>query len=265
VQTGLKGRRWWPAYAVLFTAITVWLLILFSTTLVPQTDGAYYLAQVKSLVSGEGLRFSDTPLLFWIQALVARALAVLANLDQDSAIILGVKLVDAIVPPLAALPVFAIWLRWKPPRRRNAFAGITVAALPAMSFGLVQMTGDLQKNAFALVFFSALLLTFNTAARSSRKRNWLAVGLALAGCALSHIGVFAVAVIFLLPALVTMAIGGERNIGMRTRRAPPSQRPHSRSLFLAGSTGCVSISWRICLYRLLSRGSSAACHAQQPG
>jgi hypothetical protein len=212
-------RGWWPAYVVLLTAIAVRLSILFSTALVPQTDGAYYLAQVQSLVSNGSLRFSDTPLLFWLQALVARGLTVLANLDQDSAIIWGVKLVDAIVPPLAALPVFALWLRWTPPQRRSTLAGITVAALPALSFGLVKMTGDLQKNAFALVFFSVLLLAFDTAARSSRARDWLAVGLALAGCALSHIGVFAAAVTFLLPALVTMAIVGDRTVVVSPRRA----------------------------------------------
>jgi VanZ family protein len=218
------AREWWPAYLVLLTAIAVRLSILFSTALVPQTDGAYYLAQVQSLVSGGGLRFPDTPLLFRLQAFVAQGLTVLANLDQDSAIIWGVKLVDAVVPPLAALPVFALWLRWTPPQRRSTLAGITVAALPALSFGLVKMTGDLQKNAFALVFFSVLLLAFDTAARStaarsSRARDWLAVGLALTGCALSHIGVFAAAVTFVLPALVTMAVVGDRALRVTPRRA----------------------------------------------
>lgn len=212
-------RAWWPACLVVFAAVAVRLKILFSTNLVPQTDGAYYLAQVQSLVTGNGLRFSDTPLLFWLQSLAAQVIMALTNLSRASAIILGVKIVDAIVPPLAALPVFALWLRWTPPQRRSALAGITVAALPALSFGLVQMTGDLQKNAFALVFLAVLMLAFDTALRSSRARDWLVAGLSLAGCALSHIGVFAAAVAFLLPALVTMATAGNRTIRISPRLA----------------------------------------------
>jgi len=210
-------RTWWPAYAVGLTGVAFRLAVLFSTPLVPQTDGAYYLAQVQSVVSSGSLRFSDTPLLFWFQALVTHALMALTSLRQEQAIIFGVKLVDAVVPPLAALPVFALWLRWTSPERRTTLAALTVAAMPALSFSLVKMTGDLQKNAFALVFFSVLLLAFDTAARSFRLRNWLAVGLALMGCALSHVGVFAAALTFILPALLALVVV-DACAGKMTRR-----------------------------------------------
>jgi len=209
-------RDWWPAYVVLLTAIAVRLSILFSTALVPQTDGAYYLAQVRYLVSNGGLRFSDTPLLFLLQAFVAQGVMALANLRQASAIIWGVKLVDAIVPPLAALPVFALWLRWTPRERRSLIVAITVAALPALSFCLVHMTGDLQKNAFALVLFSLTVWAFYTACRSGRKSDWALTALVLSGTALSHIGVFAATLVFVLPALAYWVLSaGSRRARLR--------------------------------------------------
>lgn len=189
-------RDWWPAYLVVASAIALRLAILLSTSLVPQTDGAYYLAQVKSLLAGEGLRFSDTPLLFWLQAAVARALTAVTPLTVEAATIAGVKIVDATFPPLVALPVFALWRRWTPRDRRSALAAITVGALAALSFGLVQMTGDLQKNAFALVLVLFAIWAFDTAARRGHARDWALTGLALLGCALSHVGAFAAAITF---------------------------------------------------------------------
>ena len=119
-------------------ACTLRLGILFSTSLVPQTDGAYYLAQVRSILGGGGLRFSDTPLLFWIQALVALVLIFTTVLDFQSAKIGGVKLVDA---------------------------------LAALTIGLVKMTGDLQKNSFASALFSLAMWAFDTPFRSGRRRD----------------------------------------------------------------------------------------------
>lgn len=212
-------RTWWPAYAVFAAACALRLGLLFSTGLVPQTDGAYYLAQVRSILGGGGLRFSDTPLLFWIQALVAQVLMFTTSLDSQSATIVGVKLVDALVPPLAVLPVYALWLRWVPQERRNVLVAITVATLPALSFGVVKMAGDLQKNAFSLVLFSLTMWALDTAFRSGRKRDWALTALALSGCALSHVGVFAATLTFILPALTYRMVGGAGNRRAQARIA----------------------------------------------
>ncbi|MEW5816208.1 MAG: hypothetical protein AB1798_12535 [Spirochaetota bacterium] len=203
-------RDWWPAYLVVASAITLRLMILFSTSLVPQMDGAYYLAQVRSLLAGKGLRFSDTPLLFWLQAVVVRVLTAAIPLSLDNATIAGVKIVDTIVPPLAALPVFALWLRWTPRERRSVLAAITVAALPAFSLGLVRMTGDLQKNAFALALLSLMIWAFDTGAHGSRIRHWALAMFALLGCALSHAGVLAAALTYVVPAALYRVVRSAR-------------------------------------------------------
>ncbi|MEA4883586.1 MAG: hypothetical protein VB144_08025 [Clostridia bacterium] len=210
---------WWPAYLAVASAIALRLAILFSTGLVPQTDGAYYLAQVRSLLAGKGLRFSDTPLLFWVQAAVARAFTAVTPLTIEAATIAGVKIVDAVVPPLAVLPIFALWLRWTPRERRSALAAITVAALPALSFSLVHMTGDLQKNAFALVLLSFAFWAFDTASRRNHALDWALMGLALLGCALSHVGVFAAAITFAVPAMLYRVMAGAKSGPERARRA----------------------------------------------
>jgi len=215
------AANWWPAYIVILTAAALRLSILFATPLVPQTDGGYYLAQVRSLLGGEGLRFSDTPLLFWFQAGVARLIMWVASLDERSAIIIGVKLVDAMVPVLAAIPVFALWLRWTVAERRTWFAGLAVAALPALSFGLVKMTGDLQKNAFALVVFATAIWSFDTAARM-RSIDACALAVStLAVLALSHVGVFAAAAVFFVSALLHMQFSDASNARVLRRRLVP--------------------------------------------
>jgi hypothetical protein len=194
--------EWWPAYLAVASAAALRLLILLSTRLVPQIDGAYYLAQVKSLLAGNGLRFDDMPLLFLIQAAVVQVLSSVTSLTTDAATIAGVKLVDAVVPPLAAIPIYALWLRWSSVERRSRLAAITMPVLTAFSFSLVHMTGDLQKNSFAFVPMSFAIWAFDTAALRGRVRDWVLSGLALLGCALSHIGVFAAAVAFMAPSML---------------------------------------------------------------
>ncbi len=121
--------------------------LLNSGQLLPGVDGPYYWVQVRSLLSGNGLAFDDLPLVFWMQALISY---LVGNIE------LGVRISDAVLPALSALPIYALLKttrqQWIP-----AFAILVVLLHPVQLFFF---TGDFIKNAAAIpvLFFIGLLL-----------------------------------------------------------------------------------------------------------
>ena len=86
--------------------------ILFTTPLVPGINGAYYLIQARALLEKGSLAVPDFPLTFFWHAFLARTLQFLAGAPLETAILWATKLTDAIVPPLAAIPVYLLIRNW---------------------------------------------------------------------------------------------------------------------------------------------------------
>jgi hypothetical protein len=180
-----KPRSWVLGLAVLATLIGVAAkLSLTSGELLPGVDGAYYWVQVRSLFEDFTLAFDDVPLVFWLQALIS---ALVGDVE------LGVRLSDALLPALSAIPIYLI-LRtaksiWVP-----ALGILAVLLHPTQ---LYFFTGDFIKNSAAipLVFLIGWLL--HTWSSRSKLKTTVYLLICLSALALSHFGTLLLSVMLI--------------------------------------------------------------------
>ncbi len=202
---------WTGLALVLLGAVIVRASVLFGTSLMPGTNGAYYLVQVRAVIEKGHLGEHDMPLIFWLQAGLALLVKMVSHLDLEPAIMLASKLFDSIVPALAAVPAFLIAVRW-PGSKHSIWTGIATCVLAVLSSGPLVMIGNFQKNALGMVLalWCACFLQQGLARRSWRSIAMAGMFLGLVG--VTHIGAFGVTlVLVVLTAIVwTLLISRRR-------------------------------------------------------
>lgn len=166
-------------------------LSLTSGELLPGVDGAYYWVQVRSILDDFTLAFDDLPLVFWIQALFAFLLGDIK---------LGVRISDAFLPALSAIPIYLIF-------RRSKSSWVPAVAILAVLVHPIQLyffTGDFIKNSTSIpvVFFIAWIL-FSWTDRSKLKSS-LYLLLCLSVLAFSHFGTLLMAILLIFFWLIFM-------------------------------------------------------------
>jgi len=186
-----------PLVLVLGLAVGARLLIDFGTPLMPKVNGAYYLVQVRSFLTTGQLAFREFPLLFWLEALIARLIAALAGVGQSASILLACKITDAVVPALVAIPIYLLAWSWRP--SAGGFLVPAVAALFSVLYGsALVMTSDFQKNAVGMVWLAAMVFTLYQAAEHPTWRRFALAGLFFVLAGLTHAGVFGVTLAYAL-------------------------------------------------------------------
>ncbi|MCX6083958.1 MAG: hypothetical protein NT102_03220 [Caldiserica bacterium] len=187
---------------VVLAAIAVRASVQFGTNLIPGMNGAYYLVQVRAVIEKGHLAEHDMPLIFWLQAGLARLVQAISTLTLDSSIVLTSKLFDSIVPALAAIPAFLLAVRW-PSSRHSVWAGIAAATLAVLSSGPLRMIGDFQKNALGMLWALSCAYCLQQGLNRRSWRYLAAAGLFLGLVGVTHIGAFGVTLA--LVALVVLA------------------------------------------------------------
>src|SRR3954469_6677108 len=181
---------WLVAASIVFIGAVMRACLLFSTQLVPGMNGAYYLVQARSLIEHGKLGIPDLPLTFALQAAFAKMVQLISGASLESSIVFAVKCADAMLPPLVAIPVFALVRVWT--RRMGAGVWVPACAALAAAAGApaLMMVGDFQKNSLALLWLAALLWSLHQwLEQPSFKRAVLPV-LFLGLIGITHIGVF---------------------------------------------------------------------------
>ena len=216
-SAGLTRRPLLWLLGLVAAAIAARAWLLFSTPLVPGMNGAYYLVQARALLEHGHLGIPDLPFTFWLHAGLAKLFQLVSGLPQDEAIVWAVKLADATLPPLAALPV--AWLGkqwWRSGERPSAFVWMAPAAAVCLASLALRMTGDFQKNSLALVWFVALAPAALVFLRRPSLRTMILPLVLLALLGLTHIGVLGGALVFCamlaVVALIVAAHGTRRHI-----------------------------------------------------
>ena len=122
-------------------------LSLTKGDLLPGLDGAFYWVQVRSVLENHTLAFSDLPLVFWIQAGIAK---IVGNIP------LAVRISDALLPAFSAIPIYLIAKKYKKP----FLPAIAILLVLLHPIQLYFFTGDFIKNEATIpaVFFMALVL-----------------------------------------------------------------------------------------------------------
>ncbi len=243
---------WFLVSAIVFIGAALRALLLYSTTLVPGINGAYYLVQARSLIERGKLGIPDLPLTFTVQAILAKIVQWISGASLESSIVFAVKCADTILPPLVAIPVFALVRQWS--RRSGAGNWVPACAALAAAAGApaLMMVGDFQKNSLALLWLASLLWSLHQwLEQPSFKRAVLPVSfLGLIG--VTHIGVFGWALALTIP---VMAIA-------LWRSAPETRRAILPWLFVGG--GACALAAGLVLWKFdparITKLANAATH-----
>ncbi|MGB8170197.1 MAG: hypothetical protein WCF18_22025 [Chthoniobacteraceae bacterium] len=189
----LAPRPWrWLAGAILLgVALRAWLH--FRSPLVPGINGAYYLIQARALIEKGTLGIPDLPLTFYLHATVARVFAWISTAPIESAIVISVKVLDSVLPPLAAVPVFFLVRKWSAACARGTLAAGAAALAVGAGAPALFMVGDFQKNSLGLVWFAGLLWSLRAWLDDHTPRRAALVLLLLGLVGLTHVGVFGTA------------------------------------------------------------------------
>lgn len=180
-------------------AIILRLSVSFSHDLILGVDGGYYPLQVRNILNTGFLRFDDVPLYFYFCASIVKGLSLLGLHMHDESIISVIKIIDSAALPLLAIPLFKIVNRKERPIPLNA-------AMAMLSYALLSLTpffilGDLQKNAFAIPLVFIFILFFEDYLIDPVRKNLAAIVITLSAIALSHFGIFAFCLTFLIISL----------------------------------------------------------------
>ena len=202
---GCQPKPGVSADARMFAALAAVLLAGFAArslaTLIPPLvvgeDGAYYLVQVRAIVREGTLAFPDFPLLFYVQAGLARLLATM--MEPRAAILAAVRITDTFIPLALAVPVFLFARAFVRPGGRSGqgAAAVALIGLAAVASGnSLFMAGGMIKNAAAMP--SGFLFAFASYRwlREGRPAAlaWAALWFVLAS--LTHMGGFVLSAAF---------------------------------------------------------------------
>ena len=177
--------------------------LLRSTPLVPGRNGGYYLIQARALLEHGKLGIPDLPLNFIVQASFAKLLHLVAGRSLEASVLAAVKLCDAVLPALAAIPVFLLARRWCAQAGRGFWPAAAAAAVAVLGAPALSMVGDFEKNSLGLVWLAGLIVALHAWMTQRTRRRAAAVLVFLGLCGLTHIGVFGAALA--LTALTWMA------------------------------------------------------------
>lgn len=137
--------------AVLTVGVVARSLVTLTPPLVVGEDGAYYLVQVRAILRSGALAIPDFPLLFYVQACMARLFSLMV--EQHAAIIAAVRITDTFLPLALAVPVFLFaraFMRLGDRPVQGAVAVALVGLVAVVSGNTLLMSGGMIKNAVAL-------------------------------------------------------------------------------------------------------------------
>jgi len=194
----MKLRNW--CILIFLSSVIVRLYFNFSQELIPGINGGYYPLQVRSLLTNGHLGFSDTPLLFYLNAFVVKVISFFGTTINDNLILLIIKLTDSILFPLLVIPFYKI-LSLKKIDVSVSFS-IAILLFVTLSFQPLILISDLQKNSLAILFalFCMTYVYFFLEEKIKIHLFYSALFLILTG--LTHFGTFIFCVIYVSAILV---------------------------------------------------------------
>ena len=195
---------------IVIAAAVVRACLHFSTPLVQGMNGGYYLVQARSLIEKYALAIPDLPLVFTIQACLAKVIHTVSSLTLNESVLLAVKTVDSCLPALSVIPIMLLGRSWaKGDKIDLAIIALAAVLVPAGAPALL-MVGDFEKNSLGLMLLCTLAWAIHRwAAEPTRARLIVAVTvLGLIG--VTHIGVFGTTLIFAGSSLLTLAVAHGR-------------------------------------------------------
>ena len=178
----------------------------FTTVLVPGMNGGYYLVQARSLIEKGSLAIPDLPLVFTLQACLARLIHMVTSLDVNHSVILAVKFADSSLPALAVIPIMLLGAAWSHRTRVDAviaaLAGLAITAGAAA----LSMVGEFEKNSLGLALLCGLVWAMQRWAQRPGRGTMLTAVAFLGLIGITHIGVFGTSLVFVGATFLTLSV-----------------------------------------------------------
>jgi len=163
----------------------------------PGINGTYYPVQVRALLRDGKLGYPDFPFIFYLEAAVARLLLLFKVGGFSDCIMLASKIVDAVFPTLAAIPVFLLARDWSLKGEQRPWVPPLAAAFSVLFLSPLVLVADFQKNAAGFVWFFLFVYLLYHALDEGSWIAYVGAGVALALTGLTHLGCLGLAIIFL--------------------------------------------------------------------
>ena len=159
------------------------------------SDGPYLPLQVRSLFENYKMAFPDMPLLFVLCTLVAKLFYFLHFGTVNECVLLAVRFVDTLLPPLTAIPVFLIASELYKEDLKIKFSNYFLVAFSILSFTpLYIFSFQLQKNGLATILIFSYLFYVLKIITYEKKTDLIKAVVVLIICAFTHFGSFGVIV-----------------------------------------------------------------------
>lgn len=181
---------------VILSAMAMRLWVNFSSPLPPGTDAAYYPLQARALLEDGRLAYSDLPLIFAADALLAKLCRLVGGMGVDDSVLLATRVVDGVAQPFLAVALFALgwaWARGVSGKRAGVSLALGLGAaamLSTVSLPMLRMTGDYQKNSLGLVWLAGFAWTLHASLSVGNWWRWTLAGLAVILAGLTHVAAF---------------------------------------------------------------------------
>lgn len=182
-------------------ASSIRLIINYSTEFIPGANGAFYLANVRSILETGEILFKDFPLIFWLESLLAKCLITFGFSKLETAVDLACRLFDSFIPPLVIIPAFFLVERLNT-NKENKFIAVYFTSLTVLFISFMMLVSDFQKNSLGLIWLFSLMLWINKILEEKKVVNYIFSFLFLALAGITHFGCFLVAVLYIVLVLL---------------------------------------------------------------
>ena len=188
-----KAKSWIPV--ILFIVIAVAFRLYRTSTenyyLLTGSDGPYFPLQVRSLFEQYRLAFPDMPLLFVLCTIVTKLFYFLQLGTVNECVLMSVRFIDTLLPPLTAIPVFFITKELCKEYTKIKFSNYLLVAFSILSFTpLFIFSFQLQKNGLATLLIFSFLYYVIKILTCEKKLNFIKATILLILCAFTHFGSF---------------------------------------------------------------------------
>lgn len=175
-------------FLVIAAAVVTRAMVNFSTDLMPGLMSAYYPIQVRALLETGHLGYPDFPLVFYLEAGLAKLLQILGFCDLNSCVMFSSKFIDAALYPLIAIPIFFLAKTIIAHAKVSKWIPLLAAALVTISGPAFVMMADFQKNSIGLMWSAFYLYFLYKSVKDGGLRNYLLAGAFFILTGLTHIG-----------------------------------------------------------------------------
>jgi len=184
---------------IIMIAAAIRLKTNFSADLIPGINGGYYPLLARNILETGSMNYPDAPLVHWLCASLGAIIQLVTGLSIDNALIASARLIDSLIPPLVAVPVYFLSKQVYPVMEKPEPARYIIPAFTALYLAsLMVLSGDMTKNSVGLVLLAAFLLHSIRFFQYRKAKYILFAIIFLILTGITHIGCLAVAFAFIL-------------------------------------------------------------------